>query len=68
LSGYNGFIDNVERYERGIKNSFQNKIDKDTNTDINKFGQDIRKLVTKYDNDEYEEYNYNEDLEGKGNG
>jgi hypothetical protein len=68
LSGYNDFIDNVESYEKGIKNSFQNKIDNDIDTDIIEFGQDISKLVTKYDYDEYEEYNYDEDLEGKENG
>ena len=58
----------MESYEKGIKNSFQNKIDNDIDTDIIEFGQDISKLVTKYDYDEYEEYNYYEDLEGKENG
>lgn len=68
LSNYNGFIKNVEKYETELKDDFQPKIDNDVNTDIVEFEQDIGKIVAKYDNDEYEEYNSNEDLEVEGNG
>lgn len=52
-----------------LKEEFEERITNDTNTDIVEFSQDLDKIITKYDNDEYEEYNPNthEDTDLSGN-
>jgi hypothetical protein len=69
LSVYYGFIEDVEGYETEVKEEFEERITNDTNTDIAEFSQDLDKIITKYDNDEYEEYNPNtdEDTDLSGN-
>jgi hypothetical protein len=61
LSNYKYFIKNVKYHESRIKGNFQTMINEDTTTDIDEFNKDLDSFVKKYDNGEYEEYEYEEE-------
>jgi hypothetical protein len=56
LTNYRGFL-SCNNYEARIKNEWRKKIDNETETDLSKLERDMDKLVAKYDDGKYKDYN-----------
>ena len=60
LGNYEGFIKSCNGYEITIRKDWQNKINDSTETDRIELEEDMNKIISKYDNGEYEEYGADE--------